>query len=65
MLINFMIELTNYMNQHFLQGVVFNIFLVLKSLLHQGFSESEFYGDLMYKLKKIVGSHNFQRSLLK
>ena len=65
MLINFMIELTNYMNRHFLQGVVFNIFIVLKSLLHQGISESEFYGDLIYKLKKIVGSHNFQRSLLK
>ena len=36
-----------------------------KSLLRQGISESEFYGDLMYKLKKIVSCHNFQRSLLK
>ena len=31
----------------------------LKSLLRQGLSEPEFYGDLVYKLKKIVGSHNF------
>ena len=31
----------------------------LKSLLRQGLSESEFYGDLVYKLKKIVGSNNF------
>ena len=31
----------------------------LKSLLRHGFSEPEFYGDLMYKLKKIVGSNNF------
>ena len=31
----------------------------LKSLLHQGLSELEFYGDLVYKLKKIVGSDNF------
>ena len=30
----------------------------LKSLLHQGLSEPEFYGDLVYKLKKIVGSNN-------
>ena len=31
----------------------------LKSLLHQGLSEPDFYGDLVYKLKKIVGSNNF------
>ena len=31
----------------------------LKSLLRQGLSEPEFYGDLVYKLKKIVGSNNF------
>ena len=34
----------------------------LKSLLPHGLSEPEFYGDLVYKLKKIVGSNNFQRS---
>ena len=27
----------------------------LKTLLHQGLSEPEFYGDLVYKFKKIVG----------
>ena len=37
----------------------------LKSLLHQGLSEPDFYGDLVYKLKKIVGSNNFQRNSLK
>ena len=37
----------------------------LKSLLRQGLSETDFYGDLVYKLKKIVGSNNFQRSSLK
>ena len=41
-------------------------FLVgLKSFLRQGLSEPEFYGDLVYKLKKISGSINFQRSSLK
>ena len=29
------------------------------SLLCQGLSEPAFYGDLVYKLKKIVGSNNF------
>ena len=31
----------------------------LKTLLHQGLSEPEFYGDLIYKLKKIVGRADF------
>ena len=34
----------------------------LKSLLCQGLLEPEFYGDLVYRLKKIVSSNNFQRS---
>ena len=37
----------------------------LKSLLRHGFSEPEFYGDLMYKLKKIVGSNNFSAQFIK
>ena len=37
----------------------------LKSLLRQGLSEPDFYGDLVYKLKKIVGSNNFSGSSLK
>ena len=37
----------------------------LKSLLHQGLSEPEFYGDLAYKLKKIVGSNNFSAQFIK
>ena len=31
----------------------------LETLLHQGLSEPEFYGDLVYKFKKIVGRANF------
>ena len=37
----------------------------LKSLLRQGLSEPEFYGDLVCKLMKIFGSYNFQHSLSK
>ena len=31
----------------------------LKFLFRQGLSEPDFYGDLVYKLKKIVCSNNF------
>ena len=31
----------------------------LKPLFHQGLSEPEFYGDLVYKFKKIEGKANF------
>ena len=31
----------------------------LKSLLHQGISEPEFYGDLVYKFKMIMGRTDF------
>ena len=31
----------------------------LKSFLHQGLSEPEFYGDLVYKFKKIRGITDF------
>ena len=36
-----------------------------KSLLRQGLSERKFYSDLVYKLKKIVCSHNFSAQLIK
>ena len=31
----------------------------LKRLLLKGLSESEFYGDLVYKFRKIIGKNNF------
>ena len=31
----------------------------LKTLLLQGLSESEFYGDLMYKFRIIIGKNDF------
>ena len=36
---------------------IFNV--GLKTLLHHGLSEPEFYGDLVYKFKKIVGRADF------
>ena len=37
----------------------------LKSLLSQGLSEPEFYGDMVYKLNKIVGSNDFSAQFIK
>ena len=37
----------------------------LKSLLRQGLSEPEFYGGLVYKWMKIVGSNNFSAQYIK
>ena len=37
----------------------------LKTLLHQGLSEPEFYGDLIYKCKQIVGRADFSDELKK
>ena len=37
----------------------------MKSLLRKEVSEPEFYGDIVYKLKKIVGSNNFSAQFIK
>ena len=37
----------------------------LESLLRQGLSEPEFYGDLVYKLRRIVGSGGFSAQFIK
>ena len=44
---------SKFYRQHYKLISKFNV--GLKSLLHQGLSEPEFYGDLVYKLKKIRG----------
>ena len=36
-----------------------------QSLLSQGLSRPEFYGDLVYKLKKFVGSNKFSAQFIK
>ena len=37
----------------------------LESLLRQGLSEPQFYGDMVYKLKNIIGSNNFSAQFIK
>ena len=36
----------------------------MKSLLRKEVSEPEFYGDIVYKLKKSVGSYNFSAQFI-
>ena len=36
-----------------------------KTLLQQGISEPEFYGDLVYRFRKIVGKSNFSEQFRK
>ena len=45
--------------------MVIGVSSVFKSLLHQGVSEPECYGDLVYKLKKSVGTNNFSVQFIK
>ena len=42
-----------------------NNFIEFTQILRQGLSEPDFYGDLVYKLKKIVGSNNFSAQFIK
>ena len=37
----------------------------LKTLLQQGISEPEFYGDLVYRFRKIIGKSNFSEQFRK
>ena len=46
-----------YYRRHYELVSKFNV--GLKTLLHQGLSEPEFYGDLVYKFKKIEGRADF------
>ena len=46
-------------------GLISKFQVGLNFLLRQGLSEPDFFGELVYKLKKIVGSKNFQRSSLR
>ena len=54
----------SYCASIFIVELSIDIRVGINSLLRQGLSEREFYGDLVYKLKKIVGSNNFNYTLM-
>ena len=60
-IINFAKHFQNFIDDDLISKFQFG----LKSLLRQGLSELDFYGDLVYKLKKIVGSNNFSMQFIK
>ena len=49
--------LSKFYRRHYELILILNV--GLKSLLHQGLSEPEFYGDLVHKFKKIIGMTDF------
>ena len=59
--------LSKFYRRHYELVSKFNV--GLKTLLHQGLSEPEFYGDLVYKFKQIVGradfSDQFRKSIVR
>ena len=48
---------SKFYKQHF--DIVSKYNIRLKTLLLQGLSEPEFYGDLVYEFRKIVGKNDF------
>ena len=48
---------SNFYRRHF--DIVSKYNVGLKTLLLEGLSEPEFYGDLMYKFRKIIGKNDF------
>ena len=49
----------------FLVHVFYKYNVSLKTLLQQGISKPEFYGDLVYRFRKIVGKSNFSEQFRK
>ena len=62
-IINFTKPLLNFIGRYY--DLISNFHVALKSVLRQGLSGPELYVDLMYKLKKIVGSNNFSAKFIK
>ena len=48
---------SNFYRRH--SGLVQKCHVSLRKFLQQGISEPEFYGDLVYRIRKIVGKSNF------
>ena len=51
--------------RRFQSGLVETYNVSLRKLLQQGISELEFYGDLVYRIRKIVGKSNFAEQFRK
>ena len=56
-------SLTKFYCRHYVLVSKFNV--GLKTLLREGLSEPEFYGDLVYKFKNFIGTNDFSFQLRK
>ena len=52
-------DFLKFYRRHYMYELISKFNVGLKSLLHQGLSEQEFYGDLVYKFKNIMGRNDF------
>ena len=50
--------------RNFISALLEKYSVSLKTLLQQGISEPEFYGDLVYRFRKIVSKSNFSEQLI-
>ena len=53
------IDIINFVRRSQNFDIVSKYNVGLKTLLLQGLSEPEFYGDLVYKFRKIIGKNDF------
>ena len=58
-------KLRNTFSKFYHSGLVENHNVSLRKLLQQGISEPEFYGDLVYRIRKIVEKSNFSEQFRK
>ena len=62
-ILNFVRRFRNFFRRH--SALVEKYSVSLKTLLQQGICEPEFYGDLVYRFKNIVGKSNFSEQFRK
>ena len=62
-ILNFVRRFRNFYRRHC--ALLEKYSVSLKTLLQQGISEPEFYGDLVYRFRKIVGNSNFSEQFRK
>ena len=62
-ILNFLRRFRNFYRRH--SALLEKYSVSLKTLLQQGISEPEFYGDLVYRFRKIVGKSNFSEQFRK
>ena len=62
-ILNFVMRFRNFYRRH--SALLQKYSVSQKTLLQQGISEPEFYGDLVYRFRKIVGKSNFSEQFRK